>query len=193
MHAFLDSPTFTWIILPVLIFLARICDMSLDTMRIIMIGQGRKLFASLAGFLEITIWLLVARQVIVKLPNPICFFAYAGGFAMGNYVGILIEERLAFGVQLVRVIAPQSGEALVKAIQEEGFGVTPLIAQGEAGPVYVIYSVVSADQVRVLIKLVKTMTPEAFFTVEDVKHVSEGIILTHRKQWPRRLFKHNHS
>ncbi|NTU49810.1 MAG: hypothetical protein HGA87_02780 [Desulfobulbaceae bacterium] len=94
MQAFLDSPTFTWIILPLLIFCARIADMSLDTMRIVMIGRGRKFTAAFLGFFEVSIWLLVARQVIVHLPNPLCFFAYAGGFAAGNYVGMWIERAI---------------------------------------------------------------------------------------------------
>jgi uncharacterized protein YebE (UPF0316 family) len=175
MHPFLDSPSFTWIILPALIFVARICDMSLDTMRIIMIGQGRKFYAALVGFFEVCIWLMVARQVITHLPNIACFFAYAGGFAAGNYVGLWLEERIAVGVRMVRVVISQDGSALFEALKEAGYGVTSFSARGSKGPVLVIDSVVQRNEVQRVITLIEKVAPGAFFTIEDVKQVNAGV------------------
>jgi uncharacterized protein YebE (UPF0316 family) len=175
MENFLDSLLFTWVILPILIFLARICDVSLDTMRIIMIGRGRKLYTALIGFVEVCIWLLVARQVILRLPNLLCFFAYAGGFAMGNFVGMWIEERAAVGAQIIRIIVTDGGEALGESLRAHGHGVTIFSAQGAKGPVCVIHSVLKRSEVKRVSALIKELDPKAFFTIEDVKHVNEGV------------------
>jgi len=188
MHAFLDSPTFTWYVLPALIFVARICDMSLDTLRIIMIGRGRKFLASLAGFFEVSIWLLVARQVITHLPNIACFFAYAGGFATGNYVGMWIEERVSGGVQMIRIITQHEGPRLIEALKGRGYGVTTFLASGTHGPVNVIYTVVMRNEVKAATSLIETMSPKSFFTVEDVRHVNEGVFPITRKHRLLRFF-----
>lgn len=175
MQAFLDSPIFTWIILPVLIFLSRIADMSMDTMRIMMIGRGRKSLAALLGFFEVSLWLLVARQVIAHLPNAACFFAYAGGFATGNYVGMWIEERMASGAQMVRITIPHNGGQLVEALKAAGFGLTTFAAQGAKGPVDVIHSVVMRSEVKRVVDIIHQKAPKAFFTIEDVRQVNEGV------------------
>ncbi len=172
---FLDSTLFTWVILPALIFVARITDMSLDTMRIIMVNHGHRHKAAILGFFEVCIWLLVARQVITHLPNPLCFFAYAGGFAAGNYVGIIIEEKFASGVQMIRIIAEQSGPALMEALTRNGFGVTSMTGQGAKGPVNMIITVVDRRRAKDVIHLVRGIDPDVFYTIEDVRSVSEGI------------------
>ena len=95
--AFFGSEIFTFIILPILIFIARVCDVSIGTMRIIFISRGAKILAPLLGFFEILIWLVAIGKVMQNLDNIACYVAYAGGFATGNFVGIRIEEKLAMG------------------------------------------------------------------------------------------------
>jgi uncharacterized protein YebE (UPF0316 family) len=175
MQTFLDSTLFTWVLLPILIFLARIVDMSLDTMRIIMVGRGRKAVAALAGFIEVSIWLLVARQVIAHLPNIACFFAYSAGFATGNYVGMMIEERVAVGFQLVRVITSNNAQGLLELFRKEGYGVTRIPAQGAEGDVDVVFTIVPRKDVQKVIASLQSFDPEAFYAIEDVRDVKAGI------------------
>ncbi len=175
MHAFLDSPTFTWFILPLLIFLARICDMSLDTVRIIMIGQGQKLYATLVAFFEVCIWLLVARQVITHLPNIACFFAYAGGFAAGNYVGMLVDEKLAIGHELIRVITRVDATELAKALRASGYGVTTVKATGMQGEVGIVYIVANRRNQKQAVQIIQQYNPNAFVTIQSIHCVNRSL------------------
>ena len=175
MQAFLDSTLFTWILLPALIFIARIVDMSFDTMRLIMIGRGRKALATLLGFFEVTIWLLVARQVIAHLPNVACFFAYAAGFAVGNYVGMMIEEHMAVGFQLIRVITSGSAGGLIELFRKAGYGVTRIPAQGAGGDVNVVFTIVPRKDVPKVVATVSSFSPEAFYSIEDIREVKAGV------------------
>jgi uncharacterized protein YebE (UPF0316 family) len=149
--------------------------MSLDTMRIIMVGRGRKAVAALVGFFEVCIWLLVARQVIAHLPNVACFFAYALGFATGNYVGMMIEERLAVGFQLVRVITDGSAKELLGLFRKEGYGVTCIPAQGMEGEVEIVFTIVPRKDVQKVVATVRGFNPEAFCSIEDVRDVKAGV------------------
>jgi uncharacterized protein YebE (UPF0316 family) len=175
MQGFLDSTMFTWVILPILIFFARIVDMSFDTMRVIMVGRGRKVTAALMGFFEVCIWLLVARQVIAHLPNVACFFAYALGFATGNYVGMVIEERMAVGFQLVRVITDGSAKELIERFRKAGHGVTCIPAQGMEGDVEIVFTIVPRKDVQKVVATVRGFNPDAFCSIEDVRDVKAGI------------------
>lgn len=105
---FVDSQLFTWIVLPLLIFIARVVDVSIGTLRIVFIARGERLVAPILGFLEILIWLLAIGQIFKHLNNIGCYLAYAGGFAMGNYIGMVIEHKLAIGVQVIRIIIKSS-------------------------------------------------------------------------------------
>ena len=92
---FLASDTwfFTWILLPALIFLARILDQSIGTLRLIFLSKGMKYIAPFLGFFEVIIWLLAVGQIMQHLDNWLCYVAYGAGFAMGNFIGITLEER----------------------------------------------------------------------------------------------------
>ncbi len=182
MPAFLDSNIFTWIILPMLIFFARIMDMSLDTLRIVMIGRGRKFVVAVLGFFEVSIWLLVARQVIAHLPNVACFFAYAGGFSAGNYVGMWIEERMASGAQVIRVIVDSDGQRIMEALRVRGYGATSMSGQGSMGSVDILFSIVQRKEARKVLALIQSVSPGAFYTIEDVRDMSEGFFPPRRKR-----------
>ena len=189
MNNFFDSSLFTWGVLPLLIFVARIADMSLDTMRIITIGQGRRFMAALLGFFEVAIWLSVARQVIVHLPNPLCFWAYAAGFATGNYVGMMIEERLASGVQMVRAVVNQDPAPIIAALRDNGYGATLMTGQGLKGPVSIIFTIVDRSRCRDVVLLIESINSKVFYTIEDLRSVSEGILLPRRENSFLHFFK----
>lgn len=103
MTDFYNSDAFTFIFLPLFIFLARICDVTLDTIRIIFVSKGMRKIAPLIGFFEILIWLMAISKIMQNLDNWACYVAYAGGFATGNYFGMLVEEKLAIGHEMIRV------------------------------------------------------------------------------------------
>ena len=98
------SPYFDYLAVPLLIFCLRICDMTLDTLRIIFMTKGLKRLAPIIGFFEILIWIVAITRIMQHLNNWTCYVAYAGGFATGNYVGMWLDEKLAIGHELIRVI-----------------------------------------------------------------------------------------
>lgn len=171
---FIDAGVFRWVIIPLLIFTARVLDVSLQTMRIIFISKGRKLLAPLLGFFEVMIWLLAIAQIMHNLTNPLYYFAYGLGFAMGTYVGLRIEERLAIGVVLLRVITQKDATELVGCLRGEEFGVTCIDAEGRSGKVKIIFIVVDRCDLARVIELVRRHNPNAFYSVEDVRGVSRG-------------------
>jgi len=172
---FIDSPAFQWIALPLLIFLARVGDVSISTVRIILLSKGKKFLAPVLGFFEILIWLLAIRQIFLNLTNPLCYVAYAGGFAVGTYVGILIEERLAIGFELIRVITKKDARALIGHLQAQGYGVTSMRAQGSTGDVHVIFTTVKRSDADKVLSIIQRFNPKAFYTIESARSVQEGI------------------
>lgn len=170
-----DSPLFTWLILPLLIFLARIMDQSIGTMRLIFVSKGLKYLAPFLGFFEVIIWLLAVGQIMQHLDNWLCYIAYGAGFAMGNFIGITIEERLSLGTSIIRLILPNDAPELINMLKEQNFGLTIVDAEGSKGSVKVIFSIVRRKELRNFIETINTFTPGAFYTIEDVRAVNEGI------------------
>jgi len=93
-----------YLIIPLMIMFARICDVTIGTFRIILVSRGERLYASLAGFVEVFIWVVAVSQVLTNFGGLINYIAYAAGFAIGNYIGITLERRLAMGMVVMRVI-----------------------------------------------------------------------------------------
>lgn len=185
-----DAWTFTWIILPLLIFCARICDVSIGTVRIIFISRGQKIIAPLLGFFEILIWLVAIGKIMQNLTNVIAYVAYAGGFAMGNFIGILIEEKLAVGMVIIRIITRKDASALIETLKSMGFGVTSIDAEGNEGPVNIVYSVLKRSDLESVIVIVEKYNPKAFYSIEDVRAVREGIFPLKRAGYGRRYLRH---
>ena len=125
----IDTDIFAWVILPLLIFLTRIVDVSMGTLRIVFVSKGLKYLAPIIGFFEVIIWLLAIRIIMQNLNNFMCYLAYGAGFAMGNYIGIFLENRLAVGRAALRVITRMDASELIKTLREKGYGVTNVEAQ----------------------------------------------------------------
>ena len=166
---------YSWVFLPLLVFLARLVDVSLGTVRIILISRGRKYLAPILGFLEVLIWITVVSQVVSGAQNIVAYLAYAAGFAVGNYAGMLIEEKLAIGTLVVRVILPQHGTELVERLRAEGYGATYADGHGASGPVMLIYTVVLRKELAHVVNLIQEVYPKAFFTVEELRSTQQGI------------------
>jgi uncharacterized protein YebE (UPF0316 family) len=173
--SFFDSEIFTYGVLPLLIFLARICDVSIGTLRIIFVSKGKKYIAPVMGFFEVLIWITAVSKIMQNLDNYINYVAYAAGFATGNFVGMIIEEKLAMGFQMVRVFTYQNGPALVQSLNTSGFGATSVEAQGAKEKVHLIYTIVQRTELARALGIIDEFNPKAFYTIEDVKAVNEGI------------------
>jgi len=183
-----NSTFFTWFLLPGLIFIARVSDVSLGTVRVIFVSRGLKYLAPVVGFFEIIIWLLAIGQIMQNLTNPMCYIAYAGGFATGNYIGIWIAEKLSLGVVLIRVITSKDASELLKYLKAAEYGVTSVDAQGAEGKVQVVFTIVRRREVASVVNLIKQFNPKAFYTIEEVGFVEEGIF-PERKTWLNNLFR----
>ncbi len=172
---FFNAGVFKFVILPLLIFSTRICDVTLDTLRIIYVSRGLKLLAASIGFIEVLIWLFAITQIFKNLTNPMYYVAYAGGFAMGNYVGILIEEKMAVGTVVIRTITQKDAGVLIKWLKAEGYGVTYIDAQGAFGPVKVLFTIVKRKDIDHVLGMIRTCNPLAFYTIEDIRSSSKGV------------------
>jgi uncharacterized protein YebE (UPF0316 family) len=155
MPEFFDSTFYTWVILPALIFIARIMDVSLDTVRIIFINRNLRYYAAVIGFFEVLIWLMVIRQIFQNLGNPVCFIAYAAGFAAGNFVGINIENRISIGKVIIRIITRVEADDLIAFLRSAGYGLTIIDAEGATGPVKVIFSIVERSDIDHMARMIR--------------------------------------
>lgn len=184
--SFYNSDLFKWIILPILIFLARLTDVSLGTMRIIFVSRGVKYLAPVIGFVEVNIWLLAIGQIMENLSNNnpnsiVCTLAYAGGFATGSFVGILIEEKVSIGLVLLRLISRHDTKELIEYLKSENYGVTIHDAEGVKGPVKIIFAVIRRKDLHSVLDRINQIHPHAFYSVEDVRFVGEAVMPTHRR------------
>ena len=120
----MDSWVFTWVLLPLLIFFARIMDVSIGTIRLIFVSKGFKFYAPLLGFFEVIIWLMAIGQIMQHLDNILCYIAYGLGFATGNFVGIYLEEKLSLGSVVLRIIPRKDTTDLIRHLRDSNYGVS---------------------------------------------------------------------
>jgi len=180
----MDALVFSSVLLPLFIFFARIADVTLGTMRIIVVNRGMKFAAPILGFFEILIWLLAIGQIFSNVTNYVNYIAYAAGFAAGNYLGIRVEEKIAMGLAVVRIITQRDAASLIGTLRGAGYGVTVMDAQGMTGPGKVIFTVVRRRNVPDVIRKVREISPKAFYSVEDIRHAAEGTFP--QAMYPRR-------
>ena len=164
-----------------MIILARIIDVTLDTIRIIYISKGMKYIAPIFGFFEILIWLMAISQIMRNLNNPVYYLAYATGFAMGNLVGIFVEERLAVGRVILRIITEKDITGLITHLRSCGFGVTTIDAKGASGPVKLIFTVIDRSKIKSVVKCIQDVDPRLFYSIEDVRVAKEGTFPSSRR------------
>jgi uncharacterized protein YebE (UPF0316 family) len=166
---------FAFVIVPVLIFLARVCDMSLDTIRVIFMSKGIQYLPAVIGFFEVIIWLVAIGQVMNNLTNVVCYIAYGAGFATGTIVGMAIEERLSLGLTSVRIITKEDPGGLVQFLRSHNYGVTSIDAEGGTGKVKMVFTIIKRQDLPHVIGIIKDFHPNAFYSVEEVKSVAEGV------------------
>lgn len=156
------------LLLPSSIFVAEMAVVAISTMRIIFIGRGLKTMAAGLGFFEVTIWLFAIGQVMTNLDSPLCFAAFAGGFVAGNYLGMSLEQRLAIGSVLVRVITGRDSQGLVMLLRDAGCGVTRIGAHGLQGPVEIVFTVIRRRRLGEVLALIRRFDADAFYSIDEL-------------------------
>ena len=173
--SFFDSFFFKWIFLPLGISLIRICDVSIGTLRIVLIAKGNKYVAPVLGFFEILIWLLAISRIMQNLNNIVYYIAYAGGFALGNLIGMIIEEKLAMGIISVKIITKKSALSLIETLKTGGYGITIVPGQGMEGEIHIVYTIIKRQNLDEVIQIIKKHNPMAFYMLEDIRFVSKEL------------------
>jgi len=174
----IDYTIFSYVVLPILIFLARVTDVSINTVRIIFVMSGHKFISTLLGFIESLIWLLAIGQIFQHLNNWVSYIAYPGGFATGILVGMIIEERLALGKLVVRAITSENLDPILQYIETNSIRYTVLHGETASGKEKILFTVLKRDQLNDLINKFNEYIPQAFYTIESVKKASEHGIIT---------------
>lgn len=170
-----DSTLFTYVLLPLLIFVARIFDVTIGTLRIIFLSKGKKLLVPIFGFFEVLIWIIAIGKIMQNADSWISYVAYAGGFAAGNYIGLVIEEKLAMGTVVLRIIAQRSAHELAASLREKGFGITLVDAQGATGNVNILFTTIQRSDIKNVVSVINEYNPSAFYSIEDVRYVNQGV------------------
>ncbi|MEW6524886.1 MAG: DUF2179 domain-containing protein [Bacillota bacterium] len=158
-----------------IIFAARVADVTLGTLRVLMVVRGRRFQAAAIGFFEVTIFLGALSMVVRDLDNPVKVLAYALGFATGNILGSIIEERLALGYMTTQIICRRHDVNLDEILRGQGFGVTVLQGQGREGPRKILLVTVERKALAKLHRCIEEHDPGAFFTVLETRNIHGGV------------------
>lgn len=172
MFDFLD--VYPWV-LPFIIFFGRIIDVTLGTLRIIFVSKGAKNIAPVIGFVEVFIWIVIISQILSRANDLVSYLSYAGGYATGNYVGILIENRIAYGILLCRIYTQKNGKELVQILNQMNFGATMTHGTGSTNEVDIIETVVDRKEMKKLAPMLEKFDSGIFYVVEDVRTRKNGI------------------
>lgn len=178
-----------YVLVPFLIMLARILDVSIGTIRIIFVSKGREHISAVLGFFEVLVWLIAINQVFNNLTNPLSYIAFALGFSLGNIIGIKIEKKLAVGMQIIRIIKKNKMRTLQLLLRDEGYGVTTVTGQGGKSDVEIVYVVLKRKQTKTALKIAELLEPNCFVTVQDIYSYQKGFFQTKRLKYKQLLRK----
>jgi uncharacterized protein YebE (UPF0316 family) len=165
-----------------LIFCLRIVDVSCDTMRVIFAIRGKRGIAAMLGFIQALVWIFAVANAVKHLNSPLHVIGYAGGYATGTFVGVSLEQAIAYGVATVRIVTKHAGAQIAEALRQQGYGVTEYPGIGRDGNVEIVHSVVQRSHLSDVLTIVNANDQDAFVTVEEPKVLSGGIIAT--REWP---------
>jgi uncharacterized protein YebE (UPF0316 family) len=172
MFDFLD--VYPWL-LPIMIFFGRIVDVSLGTLRIIFVSKGDKAKAPLIGFVEVFIWVVIISQILVRANDMVSYLSYAAGYAAGNYIGLIIEDKIAYGIVLCRIYTQKNGRDLVQTLNKLDVGATLTRGVGSTDEVDIVEIVVGRKEFKKLARTLDDFDSDIFYVVEDVRSKKNGI------------------
>lgn len=159
---------------PLVVFLLRVTDVSMATMRMLFMMRNRRFLAPLIGFFEILIWVTAVGIVVQHLHSPLHIVGYAAGFATGNFLGLMLEDKLALGLATVRTVVRSGGAELASVLRDSGYGVTEMVGRGRDGSVEVLYSVLPRRQVARCLSMIDQGAPDSFVVVDEPRRVRRG-------------------
>ena len=159
-------------------------DVSIGTLRLIFVSRGFRYYAPILGFFEVIIWLLAIGQIMQHLDNFMCYVAYGFGFATGNYVGIILDEKLSLGTVLVRIVPKKDTTDLINHLRSEEFGASLVDIEGMTGRLKMIFAIIKRKDLPEVMRIIKEHNPNAFVTIEDVKTAQEGYFRITRRKLP---------
>lgn len=154
---------------PMVIFVLRVVDVSVGTIRFLLVTRGARALASVLGFVEILLWILAAGAAIQNLTSVWHILGYALGFAAGTWTGAWLEERLAVGTATVQAFSRSKGDHVARALRSGGHGVTRFDGEGLDGPVAIVSTVVRRRVVPRVLEVIESTDPDAFVTVYDAR------------------------
>lgn len=175
MQDFISGDFFKLVVFPVLIILARMVDVTLGTLRIIFVSRGNRIVAPILGFFEVLVWVVAISQIMQNLDNPINYVAYALGFAIGNYLGIRAEEKLAVGHLVIRLFVTEGADEIMKKIIDAGFGITSIKGKGATNEVTILYSVIKRKDLDNFLDIIKESDKKIFYSIETAREAHLGI------------------
>jgi uncharacterized protein YebE (UPF0316 family) len=178
---------YVWVGLPLLIFAARVFDVTLGTLRIIFTSRGLRKLAPVLGFVETFVWIVAVSSLVKHAQNLAAYFGYAGGFAMGTMVGMFLENKLAIGTVTIRAIIRRDPKELMQMLLEAGFGVTTVDGHGSTGDVKIVYTTVKRQDLPVVVDIFHRSLPGAFLSVEEVRSTEQGVFPAGKNQFARSM------
>jgi uncharacterized protein YebE (UPF0316 family) len=164
-----------------LIMALRVVDVSLDTMRVIFAIRGKRGIAAMLGFVQALIWIFAVGNAVRHLDSILHVLGYAGGYALGTFVGVTIERAIAYGVAMVRIVSRHGGVEIAEALRDRGFGVTEFAGFGRDGSVEILNTVVQRSQIPEVVALVERWDSSAFVTVEEPRVLQGGSVTA--REW----------
>ena len=165
-----DAPV--WVVAAA-VFLLRIVDVSLGTVRVILVVNGHKWLAAFLGFFEVLIWLAAISQVLLSVRQyPALMLAYAGGFAAGNVVGVVLERELGMGRAVALLISRDKGEEVAHQLRSLGHRLTTILGEGRDGPRQIVYATVRRRAVPRIIRTAREIDPDLFYVVHPCSETS---------------------
>lgn len=163
----------------IIIFLAKIIEVSIATIRLVYINKGERVKGAILGFIEILIWLLVVSSVLNNITeDPFKILAYAAGFSLGNYIGITIESMIAVGLASIQVVVSEdAGKILAEVLRDEDYGVTIIDGSGrDDSKKILLFIQLKRKKIPSAIKVIKQTAPNAYITINDIKSMLGGYI-----------------
>lgn len=164
-----------------LIFLLRIVDVSCDTMRVIFAVRGRRVFAAVLGFFQALIWIFAVASAIAHVDSFWHVLGYAGGYAAGTFVGVSIEQAVAYGWATIRIVSRAAGVEIAEGLRDLGFGATEYGGFGREGNVEIVHTVVHRAQIERVLEFIDRHDQNAFVTVEEPKILRGGSMVA--REW----------
>jgi len=164
------------ILIALTIFVLRVFNNAMGTVRVVIITRQRRLLAAFIGFFESLIFAITMAWVVTDFTNVLNLLAYCLGFSVGSYLGMMIEARFITSFMTVNIIAPEKGHEIATALREAGYGVTETVGEGKDGEVIMLRSVVNNRDVPRLLHVVQDTHDRAFVSVEQARAVQRGYV-----------------